>query len=144
MVFLKYKGGNGGVLCPDRGAASSHIWIQPYPRPHACTFAPLTSPSYLTSYSSGQMQATLLSLRTSSGSKSTQISTPSAPSFPTTLPLPASPNSHSNLARMLAHSSTFSRTASRSSAGSFSLLDPLSKPRQRSPRWTSSAVRAFS
>jgi len=42
-----------------------------------------------------------------------------------------SPKIHSNLAHMLAHSSTFSRTASISSAGSFSLLDALSKPMER-------------
>ena len=110
---------------------------------HPCTFTHISHSihSYLTFHSRDQM--ILLSPRTSSGSKSIQISTPSAPSFPTTLALPASPNSHSNRARMLAHSSTLSGMASKSSGGSFFLPDILSKPRQRSPRWTASAVRAL-
>src|SRR5258706_16194609 len=65
---------------------------------------------YLTFYSRNQV--TLLSPRTSSGSKSTPISTPSALSLLTTLALPASPKSHYSLAHMPVHSSTFSRTVS--------------------------------
>ena len=138
------KGGKPGLTALDRVgvlllALGSNHTRGPMPvRLHH------TSPSYLTFYSRGQTQVTLLSPRTSSGRKSTPISKPSAPSSPTTLAPPAGPKSHCNQAYMPVRSSTFSRMASISSAGSFSLPDALSKPRQRSLRWTASAVRALS
>ena len=78
-----------------------------------------------------------------SGSKSTPISTPSALLFPTTLALPASPKSPFNLSYARAFLYIL-QGASMSSAGSFSLLNALLKPRQRSLRWTASAVLALS
>ena len=98
---------------------SNHAWV------HPCTFTYLSSHSHLSDFLISRDQVILLSPRTSSGSKSTPISMPSALSLPTTLALPASPSSDSNQVHMLAHSSTFSRTASRSLAGSFCPLDAL-------------------